>query len=160
MSPPMNAPLTQFASDAPIRHIGEGLLARSLPKAEWTHRAHLLATLWLMQERPDLELRRDLPGIIWRYNEASGTRNTDSGGYHETITQFYLLALASFRARLPAALPLTRQAERLLASPLAKHDLPLDYWQRETLFSVEARRVWVAPDKAPFDFERIEIPPG
>ena len=62
----MNIPLTEFASDAPIRHIGEGLLDRSLPKAEWTHRAHLLATLWLLQERPDLELRRDLPGIIWR----------------------------------------------------------------------------------------------
>ncbi len=146
-----------FADDAPIRYVGLGLLARSLPKAEWTHQAHLLATLYLMQERPDLELRRDLPGIIWRYNQASGTTNTDSAGYHETITQFYLLALANFRARLPAELPLHRQAGLLLSSAFAAHDLPLEHWRRETLFSVEARRVWVAPDKAPLDFARLTI---
>jgi hypothetical protein len=153
----MTDPGPPYIDDAPLRRIGEGLLARSLPAAEWTHRAHLLAALWLLCERPELELRRDLPGIIWRYNEASGTANTDSGGYHETITQFYLLALGSCRARLPAALPLHEQANRLLASRFAARDLPLDYWSRARLFSVQARRVWVPPDRAPFDFERIPL---
>ena len=153
----MNAPISALRDDSPLRAIGEGLLARTLPKVEWTHRAHLLAALWLMRERPDLELRRDLPGIIWRYNEASGTTNTDSAGYHETITQFYLLALARARARLPAGLPLHAEANRLLDSRFAAPDFPLDYWSRERLFSVEARRVWVPPDKAPFDFDRIPI---
>ena len=36
-----------FKSDAEIEHIGEGLLARTLPRAEWTHEAHLAATTWL-----------------------------------------------------------------------------------------------------------------
>ena len=116
-----------------------------------------LTALWLLREHPELDLRRDLPGIIWRYNEASGTANTDSGGYHETITQFYLLALGSCRARLPAGLPLHEQANRVLASRFAARELPLDYWSRERLFSVEARRVWVPPDRAAFDFERIPL---
>jgi hypothetical protein len=28
------------------------------------------------------------------------------------------------------------------------------------LFSVEARRVWVEPDRRPFDFAAIAVPPG
>lgn len=153
----MTEPAAPLTDDAPLRAIGEGLLAGSLPVAQWTHRAHLLAALWLMRTRPDLELRRDLPGIIWRYNEASGTANTDSSGYHETITQFYLLALGSCRARLPAALPLHELANRVLASRFAARELPLDYWSRPRLFSVQARRVWVPPDKAAFDFERLPL---
>jgi hypothetical protein len=34
-----------FADDAAVRHVGEGLLARTLPRAEWTHEAHLAACL-------------------------------------------------------------------------------------------------------------------
>jgi len=153
----MNARDPVLLDDGPLREIGEGLLARTLPKAAWTHRAHLLAALWLLRHRPDLELRRDLPGIIWRYNEASGTRNTDGGGYHGTITQFYLLALGSFRACLPASLPLHAEANCLLGTRFAAREFPLDYWSRERLFSLEARRVWVPPDRAAFDFDRIPI---
>ncbi len=32
-----------FASAEAIRHVGEGFLARTLPKGEWTHEAHLAA---------------------------------------------------------------------------------------------------------------------
>ena len=32
-----------FADDAAIRRIGEGLLARTLTRPEWTHEAHLAA---------------------------------------------------------------------------------------------------------------------
>ncbi len=58
-----------------IRRIGEGLLDCSLPKADWTHAAHCIACLYLMRWRPDIDLDLDLPGIIWRYNLASGTPN-------------------------------------------------------------------------------------
>ena len=33
-----------FQSDAEIEKIGEGLVARTLPREEWTHEAHLAAT--------------------------------------------------------------------------------------------------------------------
>lgn len=36
-------PFRNFESAAAVRHVGEGLLARTLPKAEWTHEAHLAA---------------------------------------------------------------------------------------------------------------------
>ena len=57
-----------FHSDAEIEHIGEGLLARTLPREEWTHEAHLAATTWLLLKRPDVDIDKELPGIIRRYN--------------------------------------------------------------------------------------------
>ena len=50
-----------FESDAAIVRIGEGLLARTLPRADWTHEAHLAATTYLLTRRPDIDLDRDLP---------------------------------------------------------------------------------------------------
>ena len=148
----MADPLARFDGDAPIRAIGEGVLARTLPKAQWTHAAHFVATLYLLQAHTDLVLERDLPGIIARYNEASGTPNTDGGGYHETITQLYIAALKDFVARQPAGLALFEICNRLLASPVAARHFPFRYYSKDRLFSVAARRRWLEPDLAPLDF--------
>ncbi|HEX9932960.1 MAG TPA: hypothetical protein VGB08_08985, partial [Allosphingosinicella sp.] len=61
-----------FADDAAIRRVGEGLNARTLPRADWTHEAHLAACAWILTERPDILPERDLPAIIARYNESVG----------------------------------------------------------------------------------------
>ncbi len=79
-------PFRPFADDAAIRRIGEGLLARTLPRADWTHEAHLAATLWLIRDRPDVDVDARIAGIITRYNESVGGVNDDTQGYHDTIT--------------------------------------------------------------------------
>jgi len=135
----------QFSSEAEIRRVGEKFLDRSLPKPEWTHAAHLAVTLWLIRHRPALDLDEKLPGLIRAYNEATGTPNTDSGGYHETITRASLAAVRTRLAASPDA-PLIEVLDRLLASPLANSNWLLEYWSRERLFSVTARRAWLAPD--------------
>ena len=38
------------------------LLARSLPRDEWTHEAHLAATTYLVLKHPEIDLDRELPG--------------------------------------------------------------------------------------------------
>lgn len=68
----MTDPIRFFADDAAIRYVGEGLLARTLPKAEWTHEAHLASCVWLLTERPDIQPEHDLPGVIRAYNESVG----------------------------------------------------------------------------------------
>ena len=153
----MKAPFIDYDSDEPMRAVCRGLLARTLPVRQWTHQAHLVSTITLMREHPEIDLDLSMPGIIWRYNEASNgpNANTDTGGYHETITRFYLRALRVFLGRMPQDLPLHRLNAALIRSRFAAHDLPLDYYTREHLFSVEARRVWVEPDRAPFDFEQL-----
>lgn len=139
-------PPRPFGDDADIRSLGEGLLDRSLPRARWTHEAHLAATLWLIRERPDIALERELPGIIAGYNVAVGGVNSDSAGYHETITQFYIRRLRAHAAAADAGEPLAALVNRALLSPLGARDYPLRYYSRALLFSAEARRRWVEPD--------------
>ena len=137
---------TPFRTDAAVRHVGKGLLDRSLAKAEWTHEAHLAACLWLLRERPDIVPERDLPAIISAYNVAAGGENTDSAGYHETLTQLYVTAIRQFAAALPPETPLAVAVHRLLESEIAARDWPLRLYSRDRLFSVEARRRFVEPD--------------
>ena len=139
-----------FASDAAIRRVGEGLLARTLPRPEWTHEAHLAACLWLLRERPDIDAPAELPSIIASYNEAVGGENTDTAGYHETITQAYIRLIGAYFAAHDRGQPLVDMVNALLASPLGHRDALLAHYSRDRLFSVEARKRWMEPDLAPF----------
>ncbi|WP_380877825.1 hypothetical protein ACFB49_14410 [Sphingomonas sp. DBB INV C78] len=137
-----------FADAAEIRRIGEGLLARTLPKAEWTHEAHLATCAWLVSERPDIVPERDLPAIIAAYNEAVGGVNDDTQGYHETITQCFIRGVRLHLARVDGA-GLLEAVNRLLREAEGRREWPLRFFSAERLFSVEARRGWVEPDLAP-----------
>ena len=79
-----------FKNDASIVRIGEGLLARTLPREKWTHEAHLAASTWIVRDRTDIVPELEMRSIISAYNEAVGGVNDDSQGYHETITQVYI----------------------------------------------------------------------
>jgi hypothetical protein len=127
------------------------LLDQSLPKSQWTHAAHFAAAVWLLARRQDLDAERDMPGFIRSYNEATGVANTDSGGYHETITQASLRAARSFLAQAPQR-SLCDTCNAIMASPFGKSDWLLAYWSREWLFSVRARKFWVDPDLQPLPF--------
>jgi hypothetical protein len=140
-----------YSSDLEIAAIGEGLLARSLPKPAWTHAAHFAAALWLLRCRPDLPAAVHMPGFIRAYNEATGVANTETGGYHATITLASIGAAAAHVARHPS-MPLHALVNGLLAGPCGDKDWLLAYWTRDTLFSAPARAAWLAPDRAPLPF--------
>ncbi|ADG09442.1 hypothetical protein B7G68_04805 [Caulobacter segnis] len=146
-------------ADEEIAALAEGLVGRTLPKERWTHAAHLAATLRLVRTR-DAELERDLPGIIQTYNVAVGGVNDDTSGYHETITQAYLAAIRAFVGALPAGTSDSDAVARLLATPMGDKAWPLTHWSRERLFSVEARRGWLAPDLKPLEHPPMEAAAG
>lgn len=136
-----------FPSDAAVARIGEGLIARTLPKAEWTHEAHLAATAWLILTRPDILPERDLPDIIRRYNESVGGVNSDTEGYHETITQVSIRAVRGALAR-SADRGLLERVNALLLAPEGRREWPLRFYSRKRLFSKAARLGWLEPDLA------------
>ena len=138
-----------FKSDAEIERIGEGLLERTLPRADWTHEAHLAATTYLVLNRHDIKLDRELPDIIRRYNETVGGVNSDTEGYHETITRTFLHGVRLFLGDANPGDSLHDLVNELLLSPMGKRDWPLRFYSRERLFSVEARRCFIPPDLAP-----------
>jgi len=138
-----------FADDAAICHIGEGLVARTLPKSEWTHEAHLAASTWLVRERPDIDVDANIRDIISRYNESVGGVNDDKGGYHETITRTYVHGVRLHLSHQAAGAPLVEVVNALLQSPIGRRDWPLNFYSPALLFSVAARRHLVPPDLAP-----------
>lgn len=139
-----------FVDDAAIIHIGEGLIARSLPRAEWTHEAHLAACLYIVRDRTDLVPERDMPAIISQYNESLGGVNDDTQGYHETITQAFIRAVRLHLAVRPTSEPLTASVNALLTGDYGARDWPLRHYSSALLFSTAARRAFVEPDLAPF----------
>jgi hypothetical protein len=140
-----------FTSDDEVLGIGRGLIDRTLPKSAWTHAAHFAAAIWLLTNYGKSFVVRELPGFIRVYNEATGVANTETSGYHETITQASIRAADAFLAASPGG-PLFATCNALMGSPLGKPEWLLAYWSRPRLFSVEARRSWLHPDLQLFPF--------
>jgi hypothetical protein len=76
--------------------------------------------------------------------------NTDSEGYHETITRAFLHGVRLFLSEADREAPLHELGNELLLAPMGGRDWPLRFYSRARLFSVEARRNFVAPDIAAF----------
>lgn len=142
-------PFRPFADNAAVRRVGEGLLARTLPRAEWTHEAHLAACLYLLTERTDIDVDAEIAGIISSYNASVGGVNDDTQGYHDTITRCFVRAVRRHLAARPLGEGLVASVNALLGSELGRRDWPLRHYTASRLFSVAARRGFVAPDLAP-----------
>lgn len=135
-----------FSDDAAVRRIGEGLLACTLPREDWTHEAHLAACLWLLTERADFAIETELPGTIRRYNESVGGVNDDTQGYHETLTQLYIAGVRDWLCGDDLPPTLVERVNALLRSATGRRAWPLTLYSHELLFSVAARRALIAPD--------------
>ena len=121
-------------------------LARTLPKAQWTHLAHLRVGAWHVDRFGTYEAIERLRRGIRALNDVHGTRNDDRSGYHETITIAYVRLLAVFLAASRAS-TFEERTRELLTGPLADKDFLLRFWSRDVLFSASARAAWVAPDR-------------
>lgn len=138
-----------YTTDKDIYLLVKAFEERALPKSEWTHAAHLIVGLYYCFNFPfgiAKNLMRD--GIYW-LNDAHGTPNTDSSGYHETLTIFWLRMVADFLENHQSEKSLAVLASILTAS-YNNSKLPLEFYSRELLFSVEARETCVEPDLKQF----------
>lgn len=131
-----------------------GLLRRfedcTLPREEWTHAAHLTVALWHLLQFDWPEAVTRVRARIKRYNAAHGILTTPTGGYHETLTLFWMHTVRAFlEAERNEARALVHLANELAAS--YDKSLPLTHYTRERLFSPEARAGWVEPDLKPLD---------
>ena len=123
--------------------LAEGLLDATLPQAEWRHAGHLTAAYALVTRFGPEHTVRLCRACIPPLNAAHGVANSAVGGYHETLTICFVSAVADAIAR-------GRTLGEILAS--LDRDIPFRWWSRELLLSSDARRQWVAPDRAPLPF--------
>jgi len=135
-------------TDAETDRVAAALIARTLPKPEWTHEAHLRAGLWHVFNHGAAAALPLLRERITAYNEHVGTANTDTSGYHETLTRFYVVIIDRFLATADRALPIDELAGQLIGA-YGDRRLPLHHYSEGRLFSPVARRSWVEPDLRP-----------
>ena len=124
--------------------------SRTLPKQEWTHQAHLKVGLWHLLHYPLDESLTKLRHGIKQYNIACGVENTDTQGYHETITRFYVLTIDKFLGQVEQECPIDLLADELIRL-YGNKSLPLTYYSKGRLFLTTARRSWLEPDLKPID---------
>ncbi len=152
---------TSFTETATYRTTGEILAVvrafetLALPRAEWTHAAHLTVALWYVLQFDWPEAVARVRSGIKRYNEANGILTTPTGGYHETMTIFWMRYVRSFlEGELNEGRSLVALANELVRG--ATVGLPLTFYTRSLLFSAEARAGWVEPDLKPLaPFEEV-----
>jgi hypothetical protein len=140
--------VTTFRTTEEILALVRGFEDCTLPRERWTHAAHLTVALWhlLQYDWPEAVVR--VRAGIQRYNAAHGIRATPTGGYHETLTLFWLRRVRAFlEDGRNEARALVSLANALADS--ADKNLPLEYYTRDRLFSAEARASWVEPDLKP-----------
>jgi N-formylglutamate deformylase len=126
----------------------------TLPKEKWTHDAHLIVAVWYCKT---YELPKSLNLLryhIKSFNVSVGTPNSDTQGYHETLTRFWLSIAAVFVKNNPDK-SFEETAEAFVVSPWSSRNLALNYYSHEVLFSLKARKGWIESDlqKLPQDNE-------
>jgi hypothetical protein len=115
-----------------------------LPKTEWTHAAHLLTgACYLHTLGPDAAFKK-MRDCVRRHNESVGTINSETSGYHETITVMWIRLLDRLRRD---ADPMSRAEFAALAVErfAARRDIFREYYDFDLVGSTEARLQWVAP---------------
>jgi hypothetical protein len=124
--------------------------AGTLPKKRWTHGAHVLTGAWYVHGMGESAAIDKMRLCVSRYNEAVGGKNTDTSGYHETITIAWIKLLAKL---LRESRPVERAAFAALAVErfAGDRDALRRYYDFDLADSVEARRTWVPPTLATFD---------
>jgi hypothetical protein len=118
----------------------------SLPRAEWTHAAHLRVGAWHVHHRGAAAALPELRAAIRRLNDHHGTVNSATSGYHETITAAYVSLIEVFLARFEPDVPLETRALALTPSALGERSALFEFWSRDVLMSARARAEWVPPD--------------
>lgn len=141
-----------YETDAEIKALTARFLDRTLPKQDWTHTAHFAVALCLLAD-DSIDAFAVMPSEIRAYNEATGVKNTDQEGYHETITRASLLAARDILTSMVRSPSLVVALKTIINGSYGRSDWLLTHWSRDRLFSIEARRNWVAPDLEPLPFE-------
>ena len=121
--------------------------AATLPDWAWTHEAHLICALSVLSRFGIDNAPKEMRQRIMHYNEAIGKINSDTSGYHETVTVFWLKAVWDYLSEDEKIDFNQDTIDKLLSSiDLANRNLFLKVYSKERVLSTEARQQYVAPD--------------
>jgi hypothetical protein len=153
----MNTPgrtFPRFDDEPAVLAIIDGFRAHTLVLERWTHQAHLAVGLWHVQRFGEEESKRLLRHGISTYNESVGVPNSNTRGYHETVTRYFVWAAARY-LETPRALAFADLVNDFVESRYGSKDGIFVFWSRDLLLSTPARRGWIEPDLRPLSLETL-----
>jgi len=118
----------------------------TLPRERWTHAAHLTVALWYHLRMPWPHAEKLIRSGIKRFNAAHGIVTTPTGGYHETMTLFWISLVRLYLDAVATEKLSVLTLFNGLIERCGRRELPFEYYSRERLMSAEARASWVEPD--------------
>jgi hypothetical protein len=120
-----------------------------LPAARWTHREHLTVAFWYVSRLPqEAAMERMRQGII-HLNGFHGTPNTDTRGYHETITRFWMDRVGELFEAREDGQTLLEGVNQVIQRYGRRRSLWREYYSFDLMRSVSSRRGWIPPDLRP-----------
>lgn len=136
-------------SEDDIRRLRAGFDSHTLPDKEFNHAAHIAVGATYVCELGAEGALGHMREALPRYNVSQGGENTDTRGYHETLTRFWVERLAEFLATQPVSASIEERCLSAVAHFGHKAKLFEEYYTFNVVQSLEARRGWVAPDRPP-----------
>lgn len=146
----MSTPSTRrYAALAEVEDLVERFEARALARDAWDHAAHLTVGLWYLLCYPEHAATARMIDGIRALNRAHGIRQGSEGGYHETVTLFWLATTRRFLERGSHRSATLELVNAFLAELVPREALILEHYSQARLSSWKARNTWVEPDLRP-----------
>jgi hypothetical protein len=120
-----------------------------------THRDHLAITLWYLGTLPEIDATERIIGGIQRNIHATETRIPRFGGYHETMTLFWITIARHFCEECNRETSLLQRTNDFVRAFGDRGHLFRNYYTSERMFSWKARQTWVEPDRQPLKREHV-----
>lgn len=121
----------------------EDFAAGVLPRAEWSHSAHLAVAAAIVHAGGTVVSVRDQ---ILRYNESQGIVSTPDYGYHETVTCFWVERISDLIGGLGRNASAYDAARAVVAAFAHRGRLFDSYYSYNLFESRQARAAYLPPD--------------
>lgn len=133
----------RFTDEKEIAEVVRTFEDATVSRDAWKHAEHLTVALHYLTLHDIQTATEKMRGGIFKLLDAFGVDLTKEMPYHETMTVFWMKAVAEFNATRNGD-PLVEKANELVAT--FDKDYPLRFYTRELLFSDKARAEFVEGD--------------
>jgi hypothetical protein len=132
-----------YQSEAEIAAVVHGFESCEAPDSGFTHQAHLTVAVWYLSQGTISQSLEKMRVSIFRFLDH---HHVGHEKYNETLTLFWIKLVRQYLDEVDPKWSLLEATNALIDS-LGNSRFVFDYYSKERLWSDEARRVWVNPDR-------------
>ena len=136
--------MKRFTNEEEISELVRAFEEAAIPREDWKHAEHLAVGLYyVLNNDKAAALTKMRGGIMNLLVNGFGLDTSKEMPYHETLTVFWIEAIAKFAAE-NESVSLLDKTNLLIATH--DKDMPFRFYSKDHLFSKKARAEFVEPD--------------